>query len=123
MAKEKAALAEKPATPVAGQQIPQANGTPATSTAHLPAGTIPQPAKEKAPPKDKAADFKRLVAKRTKNAVKAISLLCNLSGKSNYSYTDGQVTQMLTLLQDAVNGVKAAFAGKKDMKADVNWDV
>ena len=63
--------------------------------------------------------FIRLANKRVSNALKAISLIGNLSNKSNYDYTDGDVTKMFKALNEEIFRAKTRFetaSGKKEVK-------
>lgn len=60
---------------------------------------------------EKAAKFKELGVKRTKNAIKAIDLIGNLSG-SNYVSTPEQHATIIKALRTAVDTVEAKLSGK-----------
>jgi hypothetical protein len=53
--------------------------------------------------------FKRLAEKRVNNAIKYIRLVGNLSNKSNYSYTDGQVEKIFRALNREIKEAKTRF--------------
>lgn len=60
--------------------------------------------------------FKRLATARTNKAIKAISLLKNLSNRSLYSYSQAQVEVIIGALVDEVESVQAAFEPKAEQK-------
>lgn len=68
----------------------------------------------------KAEKFKTLAKARTIRAVKAISLLKNLSG-AGYVYTDKQVGQILNALYNTCDNVKIQFESK-GKKADLSFE-
>jgi hypothetical protein len=53
--------------------------------------------------------FLRLAAKRVPAAIKAIRLIGNLSNKSNYDYTEGDVRKILNALQEEFYDCKKQF--------------
>ena len=53
--------------------------------------------------------FARLATKRVNSAIKAISLIGNLSNKSNYDYSDEDVTKIFKALQGELNACKKRF--------------
>jgi hypothetical protein len=55
--------------------------------------------------------FERLGVQRMTNALKYINLVGNLAGPG-YEYTEGDVTLIVTTLQEAVDRVKDRFEGK-----------
>ena len=57
----------------------------------------------------KAEKFRRLGNLRLAKAVDAIEAIESLSHKSNYDYTDEQVSTIIEVLDDAVADLKAAF--------------
>ena len=60
---------------------------------------------------EKAAKFVKLAKARTSRAIKAISLIGNLSG-SGYSYTEEQVSQITRALSKACGEVASKFVAK-----------
>jgi len=58
-----------------------------------------------------AEKFVRLAEQRTGQALKYIGLVGNLSG-AGYEHTDGQVEQIFTALQGAVDRAKDRFSDK-----------
>lgn len=61
--------------------------------------------------------FIRLANKRVSNALKAISLIGNLSNRSNYDYTDEDAAKIFRALNEEIQRAKARFdttSGKKD---------
>ncbi len=69
---------------------------------------------------DKAQNFKRLAIKRTKNALKQIELIGNLSSP-NYEYTEKQAGKITEVLFGAVDELKAKLYGRLD--AAENFDL
>lgn len=53
--------------------------------------------------------FKELAVKRVNNAVKAISLIGNLSSRSNYDYTDEDVEKMFRALEGEIKDCRQRF--------------
>ena len=53
--------------------------------------------------------FARLATKRVNSAIKAINLIGNLSNKSNYDYSDEDVTKIFKALQGELNACKKRF--------------
>lgn len=62
----------------------------------------------------KEEKFIRLAEVRVGKAQNAIQRLGNLSNKSAYHYTDGQIEQMFGTLETEIARVKAKFSAKKD---------
>jgi len=53
--------------------------------------------------------FVKLATKRVSNALKALQLIGNLSNRSNYDYTEGDVHKIFKALQDELNASKKKF--------------
>lgn len=53
--------------------------------------------------------FARLATKRVNSAIKAINLIGNLSNKSNYDYSEEDVTKIFRALQGELNACKKRF--------------
>jgi hypothetical protein len=64
---------------------------------------------------DDRGKFVELASKRVSKALKDIQLIGNLSNRSNYDYTDADVTKIFRALQDELATCKKKFeaAGKK----------
>tara|TARA_Y100000768_G_C23893605_1_gene641395 strand:+ start:195 stop:416 length:222 start_codon:yes stop_codon:yes gene_type:complete len=60
--------------------------------------------------------FLDLATQRVSRAENAIRLVGNLANKSNYEYTDSEVKQIITALQDALQGVKVKFKSSSKKK-------
>jgi hypothetical protein len=58
------------------------------------------------------AKFVRLANRRVPNAVKAISLVANLANRTNYSYTDEDVSRILKTLDQALVDCRDRFSQK-----------
>ena len=56
--------------------------------------------------------FVELAEKRVRRALKDISLVGNLSNRSNYSYTDEDVKKIYKALRSAVDEMKSRFDRK-----------
>ena len=54
--------------------------------------------------------FKSLAEKRVQKAIQAISVIGNLSNKSNYSYTENDVKQIKKALATQVNETISKFS-------------
>jgi len=63
--------------------------------------------------KDKKNKFIDLARARTNKAIKAISLIGNLSNKSHYSYNFEQVNQITSALEKEIKLVKKKFLSSK----------
>jgi len=63
---------------------------------------------------DRREKFVELAEKRVNKAMKDISLVGNLSNRSNYSYTDQDVKKIASALRKAVDEMKARFDRKVD---------
>ena len=64
--------------------------------------------------------FVRLATKRVNSAIKSINLIGNLSNKSNYDYTEEDITKIFKALQEELNACKKRFdmaskPGEKDV--------
>jgi hypothetical protein len=57
--------------------------------------------------------FIELAEKRVQKALGAIQSVANLSDRKNYSYTEKQVEQLVTALEDAIEDLKADFTRNK----------
>jgi hypothetical protein len=55
---------------------------------------------------NKAAKFKTIATRRTKQAVRVISNIGNLSNRSSYAFTPEQVDKIFGLMQDALTASK-----------------
>jgi len=53
--------------------------------------------------------FVRLANKRVNTALKALQLIGNLSNRSNYEYTEDDVSKVLKALQDELNSCRRRF--------------
>lgn len=62
--------------------------------------------------------FKRLATQRTRKALKAIELLGRLARRRSYSYTDEQVSKIVTVLRKAVDDLENQFRGRKKAGGD-----
>ncbi|WP_204121579.1 MULTISPECIES: hypothetical protein [Levilactobacillus] len=54
--------------------------------------------------------FHRIAEKRMSRAVRDLRLLCNLSVKSNYTYSDAEVDELFNAYADKGNQIAALFA-------------
>lgn len=61
---------------------------------------------------EKLEKFERLAEKRVNNVIKRLRLLGNLANKSNYSYTENHVDQLLRAVKGAVRELEARFRNK-----------
>jgi hypothetical protein len=61
---------------------------------------------------DRREKFVDLAEKRVNKALKDISLIGNLSNRSNYSYTEQDVKKIVSALRKAVDDMKARFDRK-----------
>lgn len=60
--------------------------------------------------RDRRERFVALAEARTDKALYAIRLLGNLSNRSNYEYTESDVTQIVKALETEVRALKTKFA-------------
>ena len=59
---------------------------------------------------DPRARFTRLATARVNKALKAIALVGNLSERSNYSYSDSDVTRIFGVLEQELRDCRLRFA-------------
>lgn len=59
--------------------------------------------------RDKSAKFVELANKRVNRAIKDMRLICNLSSRQNYEFTDVQARKIVRALQEEVDHVKQSF--------------
>lgn len=69
---------------------------------------------------DDREKFVRLATKRVNSAIKAVNLIGNLSNKSNYDYTEEDVSKIFKAIQGELNACKKRFdmassSGGKDV--------
>ncbi|MFQ6608403.1 MAG: hypothetical protein ACE5EE_07685 [Fidelibacterota bacterium] len=57
----------------------------------------------------KSQTFRRLGEKRISNLIKHLRLIGNLANKKNYSYTDEEVNQMFTAIENELENTKKKF--------------
>lgn len=60
--------------------------------------------------RDRRERFISLAEARTDKALSAIRLIGNLSNRSNYEFTDAEVSKIIRALENEVRAVKARFA-------------
>lgn len=58
---------------------------------------------------DKTVKFRRIGTKRTNRALQTISLIGNLSNRSTYAYSEGDVKKMFNRLRDCLDTAEAKF--------------
>jgi hypothetical protein len=61
---------------------------------------------------DRRNKFVELTEKRVNKALKDIKLIGNLSNRSNYSYTDDDITKIYRALKNALDEMKGRFDSK-----------
>ena len=61
---------------------------------------------------EKMQNFERLAEKRMNDAIKKLRLLGNLANKSNYSYNEEHILQMLRILKKEIRELEAKFSQK-----------
>ncbi len=64
----------------------------------------------------KREKFTRLAESRMNNALKQISLICNLANTSAYEYDTHDVDKILKTLRSAVNELEVTFKGDSKAK-------
>lgn len=57
--------------------------------------------------------FKRLATLRTNAILEKLRLLGNLSSKTNYEYTEEELTKIFSAIETQLRNIKALFSGKK----------
>jgi hypothetical protein len=60
---------------------------------------------------EKIERFRRVASRRANNALKNMEALIRTSNRSNYSYTDEQVAEVIGKLRQATDQLAAAYAG------------
>lgn len=65
--------------------------------------------------------FIRLAESRTKKAIKDIRLIGNLSNRSNYSYTEEDVSKMFRVLESELKLAKKRFADFSKSSASIDF--
>jgi hypothetical protein len=68
---------------------------------------------------EKLQKFERLAEKRMANAIRTLRLLGNLANRSNYSYTQEHVGQMLRALKNELRSLESRFLDKAAADAGV----
>ena len=63
--------------------------------------------------------FRLLANKRVPKALKALDLVGNLSNRSNYSYTDDEVSKILKAFRDKIKELEGMFAQRT--KSQDEW--
>lgn len=58
---------------------------------------------------NKHEKFKRLAKQRGERALKDIHLLGNLSNRNNYEYTEQEIKNLFSILDEELKSVKAKF--------------
>lgn len=66
--------------------------------------------------------FVRLAEKRVNNAVKALSLISNLSNTSNYEFNSKQIKSMMNVLDREFKDLKTVFNRKLNKKKTFKLD-
>lgn len=66
--------------------------------------------------------FKRLATRRVNVALKYLRLLGNLSNRSNYCYTEEQVEQIFTTLEECLKELKQRFVHEKVKRKTFNLE-
>lgn len=63
---------------------------------------------------EKQERFHRVAAKRTNRVLNDLRLLSGCANRNNYSYTDAEVAEMFSAIDNALRSAKASFqSGKK----------
>lgn len=63
--------------------------------------------------RDPSERFKHLASSRVTSLVKGLRSLAKLSNTKNYSYTDAEVSKIISTLKAELKLVESAFADKK----------
>ena len=66
----------------------------------------------------KRDNFIRLAEARVTRAIAAMRIIGNLSNRSNYEYSEGDVKEIITTLQIELNALKAQFKTKNGKSAE-----
>lgn len=72
-------------------------------------------------PRDKHGDFLRIVPARVDKVINSINRLALTANRKSYSYTEDEVEQIFSAINDAVNHARAAFDGKKKDKSNFSF--
>ena len=64
--------------------------------------------------RDRSAKFVELANKRTNRALRDIKLICNLSNRQNYDYTEEQAKKIVRALQQEIDHVKQCFSDTEE---------
>jgi len=59
--------------------------------------------------RNKADKFVELANKRVNKAIKDLKLVCNLSNRKNYTYTEEQAKKIVKALQKEIDAIKQSF--------------
>ena len=73
---------------------------------------------------DRREKFVELAEKRVNRAIKDLRLVGNLANRSNYSYTDQDITKIYRALRAALDEMKGRLIGWNDATGDMfrwNW--
>ena len=68
---------------------------------------------------EKLQKFERLAEKRMASAIRTLRLLGNLANRSNYSYSQEHVSQMLRALKNELRSLESRFLDKTAADAEV----
>lgn len=63
---------------------------------------------------DKREKFVRLAENRVLKTIKDIRLIGNLSNKNNYTYTDKDVSKIISALEQEIKSMKTKFSSGED---------
>lgn len=63
---------------------------------------------------DKREKFVRLAENRVLKTIKDIRLIGNLSNKNNYTYTDKDVSKIISALEQEIKSMKAKFSSGEE---------
>lgn len=65
-------------------------------------------------PRDRHADFRRVMQRRVNNVLYDLDLLAYLSNRTNYTYTEDEVKQVFGLLQARLDSIRGMFVITQD---------
>lgn len=65
---------------------------------------------------DRNKRFKNLAEKRTQKILDTLDLIANLSVKNNYDYTEEEVNEMFSAIENKTSEVKKLFIKQKSQK-------
>lgn len=63
--------------------------------------------------------FRKIAGHRANSALESIERLIRTADRSRYSYTDAQVLEITSKLEQAIDQVKAAYSQKRQLRVEL----